>query len=176
MKKSALLSTLVFLALPAYAQNAQPIQATVFAITAQGQGDSLGTLMLMDSPKGLVITPRLSHLSPGDHGFHLHEHADCGPGEKDGKVQAGIAAGGHFDPDNTKMHMGPEGQGHKGDLPVLKVDADGTAHTTVVAPRLKLADVAGHSFVIHEGPDNYSDQPKPLGGGGARIACAALTQ
>jgi Cu-Zn family superoxide dismutase len=27
---------------------------------------------------------------------------------------------------------------------------------------------------IHAGGDNYSDQPKPLGGGGARIACGTL--
>jgi Cu-Zn family superoxide dismutase len=28
--------------------------------------------------------------------------------------------------------------------------------------------------MIHEGGDNYSDQPKPLGGGGARIACGVI--
>jgi Cu-Zn family superoxide dismutase len=32
-------------------------------------------------------------------------------------------------------------------------------------------DVKGRSIVIHAGGDNYSDQPAPLGGGGARIAC-----
>jgi len=33
----------------------------------------------------------------------------------------------------------------------------------------------GRAFVIHEGGDNFSDQPKPLGGGGARIACGVLS-
>jgi superoxide dismutase, Cu-Zn family len=28
--------------------------------------------------------------------------------------------------------------------------------------------------VIHEGGDNFSDQPKPLGGGGGRIACGVI--
>jgi Cu-Zn family superoxide dismutase len=28
--------------------------------------------------------------------------------------------------------------------------------------------------MIHEGGDNYSDKPKPLGGGGARIACGVV--
>jgi len=39
---------------------------------------------------------------------------------------------------------------------------------------LKLEDVAGRALVIHEGGDNYSDTPKPLGGGGVRMACGVI--
>jgi Cu-Zn family superoxide dismutase len=28
--------------------------------------------------------------------------------------------------------------------------------------------------MVHAGGDNYSDQPKPLGGGGDRIACGLI--
>jgi Cu-Zn family superoxide dismutase len=56
-------------------------------------------------------------------------------------------------------------------MPVLTVDASGKASKSVVAPHLKVADVKGRSIVIHAGGDNYSDQPAPLGGGGARIVC-----
>jgi superoxide dismutase, Cu-Zn family len=28
--------------------------------------------------------------------------------------------------------------------------------------------------MIHAGGDNYADQPQPLGGGGARIACGVI--
>jgi Cu-Zn family superoxide dismutase len=28
--------------------------------------------------------------------------------------------------------------------------------------------------MIHEGSDNYSDEPKPLGGGAGRIACGIV--
>jgi Cu-Zn family superoxide dismutase len=28
--------------------------------------------------------------------------------------------------------------------------------------------------MIHAGGDNYSDEPEPLGGGGARIACGVV--
>jgi len=38
----------------------------------------------------------------------------------------------------------------------------------------KLADLAGHSLMIHAGGDNHSDHPMPLGGGGARIACGVV--
>ena len=78
------------------------------------------------------------------------------------------------DPANTGKHLGPRGQGHRGDLPVLRVDVSGNATNAVIAPHLKVADVKGRSIMIHAGGDNYSDQPDPLGGGGARIACGVV--
>ena len=54
------------------------------------------------------------------------------------------------------------------------VGADGKTTTAVTAPRLKMADVMGRSLMIHAGGDNYSDQPAPLGGGGARVACGVI--
>jgi len=78
-----------------------------------------------------------------------------------------MAAGGHYDPANTGKHLGPQGEDHKGDMPVLSVDASGKA----TKPHLTVTDVKGRAIMIHSGGDNYSDQPAPLGGGGARIAC-----
>ncbi|NES46128.1 superoxide dismutase family protein, partial [Moorena sp. SIO2C4] len=37
-----------------------------------------------------------------------------------------------------------------------------------------VADLKGHSLIIHAQGDNYSDIPKPLGGGGARVACGVI--
>ena len=42
------------------------------------------------------------------------------------------------------------------------------------APNLAVKDLKGRSVIIHAGGDNYSDQPAPLGGGGARIACGVI--
>ena len=78
------------------------------------------------------------------------------------------------DPANTGKHLGPHGEGHKGDLPALTVDASGKSTKRVVTPHLKLTDAKGRSIMIHAGGDNYSDQPAPLGGGGARIACGIV--
>lgn len=151
------------------------LTVAMYKIDASGVGAEIGTLMLADTDQGLRIEAALNGLPPGDHGFHLHEKGSCDPGQKDGKVAAGIAAGGHFDPDATGKHMGPEGNGHLGDLPALHVDANGSATGVVFAPHLKLADVRGKSFMIHAGGDNYSDQPAPLGGGGGRIACGTVS-
>ena len=58
---------------------------------------------------------------------------------------------------------------------MLQVAADGSATQTLTAPHIKDVGVLrGKSVVIHIGGDNYSDQPQPLGGGGARIACGVI--
>ena len=145
---------------------------TMTAIDANGIGKKIGTLRLSDTKGGLQITPRLAGLPAGDHGFHVHVNPNCGPGNgANGQPAAGMAAGGHYDPANTGKHLGPLGEGHKGDMPALIVDASGKATKGIVAPHLTVADVKGRSIMIHAGADNYSDQPAPLGGGGARIAC-----
>ncbi|MCF8053532.1 MAG: superoxide dismutase family protein [Desulfobacterales bacterium] len=104
----------------------------------------------------------------------VHENPDCGPLEKDGKRVPGLAAGGHFDPQNTGRHEGPYGDGHLGDLPPLYADEHGRATLPVLAPRIKVKDIKGRSLMIHAGGDNYSDHPAKLGGGGARIACGVV--
>jgi len=154
---------------------AETATATINSISASGIGGPLGTVTFTDSARGLVITPKLSGLPPGEHGFHIHEKGDCGPGMNQGKPAAGFAAGGHYDPAHTKKHLGPlSTAGHRGDLPVLVVDAQGNVTQTVTAPHLTAAEIRGRSVMIHAGGDNYSDTPLPLGGGGARIACGVI--
>jgi Cu-Zn family superoxide dismutase len=149
--------------------------ATINSISATGIGGPLGTVTFTDSAEGLVITPKLSGLPPGKHGFHLHDMGDCGLGMNQGKPAAGFAAGGHYDPTHTKKHLGPlTTAGHRGDLPVLVVDSRGDATQVVTAPHLTVGEIRGRSIMIHAGGDNYSDIPAPLGGGGARIACGVI--
>jgi superoxide dismutase, Cu-Zn family len=147
---------------------------TINLVTTDGVGKEIGKITASDTEHGLLLTPDLSDLPPGLHGFHLHEHPSCEPAKKDEKMTAAQAAGGHFDPKTTAKHEGPYGHGHMGDLPALYVAADGKATLPVLAPRLKAEDLKGHALVIHSGGDNYSDSPGPLGGGGARIACGAV--
>jgi superoxide dismutase, Cu-Zn family len=142
--------------------------------TEQGVGKEIGTVTASDSTFGLLMTPRLSDLTPGLHGFHVHEKPDCSHSMKEGKNVPALAAGGHYDPEATGRHEGPYGNGHLGDLPALYVDADGKAALPVLAPRLKVKDIMGRALMIHAGSDNYSDTPAVLGGGGARVACGVV--
>ena len=162
------------LCLASFAAAATPAPVVMNAVSATGTGAVLGTVALEETPYGLVFTPALAGLEPGVHGFHVHEKGSCASDMKDGKPVAALAAGGHYDPDNSKQHGAPWGTGHRGDLPGLVVDAKGMASTPVLAPRLKLADVKGRSLMIHMGGDNHADHPQPLGGGGVRMACGVI--
>ena len=153
---------------------AAPMTVPMHLIDANGIGKSVGTMSVEDSKDGLVLMPKLEGLPPGVHGFHVHENPSCAPMDKDGKNVAGLAAGGHFDPDKSGKHAGPTGKGHIGDLPAMIVNDKGVASKRLVAPQLKMADIEGRALMIHEGGDNYADEPKLLGGGGARIACGVV--
>lgn len=175
MKKSLVVAmvagSIIMAAPPVFAEE---LRVTMNLVTDQGVGKAIGTVTISEGSNGLIFTPNLTGLTPGLHGFHVHQNPDCSVGVKDGKIVAALAAGGHYDPTGTGKHEGPEGQGHLGDLSALTVGADSTASTAVTAQRLTMSDVKGRSIMIHAGGDNYSDQPAALGGGGARIACGVV--
>jgi len=168
-----IVGTVAVFSFAAVAQAAEKV-VEINAITAEGTGKAIGSISVAENSDGLSLKVAVSDVADGDHGFHVHEKGDCGPGEKDGKKQAGLAAGPHFDPKGTKSHKGPGGTGHAGDLPKLTATG-GKIDQTVVAPGLKLADISGRSFMIHEAGDNYSDQPEN-GGGKGRIACGVIAK
>ena len=156
--------------------DAQTLQIPMQLVDAKGGGKSIGTITVRSTTDGVTFTPNLEGLPPGAHGFHIHEKPSCDAAADPAKnkVMPAQAAGGHLDPEKTSRHEGPTGLGHLGDLPALTVDNGGKATTPVVAPRLKVSDLSGHSLMIHAGGDNYSDSPEKLGGGGERIACGVI--
>lgn len=169
---SAILVAAALLAAPALAAEKN---VSISKLNDDGRvGKEIGTVLFKDTATGVEIRPRLTGLPSGQHGFHIHENASCEAAKKDGKTVPGLAAGDHYDPKKAGAHHGPEGSGHLGDLPALKVNEEGKAEGVLQAPRLKVADLEGRALVIHSGGDNYSDKPKPLGGGGSRIACGTF--
>ena len=144
------------------------LSVPMVSLTKPTEGKVLGYIQISETQYGLLFTPHLHDLQPGLHGFHIHEHPSCG--------SHGMAAGGHLDPAKTNQHRGPyDDAGHLGDLPVLYVGEDGTAHTPVLAPRLRqLKDIQQHALMIHAGGDNYADVPNALGGGGERMECGVI--
>ena len=119
---------------------------------------AIGEVVAVKTAYGVAFYPNLKGLVPGIHGFHVHENPDCGMN------------------DNTGRHSSPwDDNGHFGDLPALAVAPDGTATTPVLGPRIKeLSEIRGRALMIHVGGDNHSDHPKPLGGGGGRLACGVI--
>ncbi|CAN7156186.1 superoxide dismutase [Cu-Zn] SodC [Phenylobacterium sp. LjRoot225] len=161
--------TTAALAAPALAAS---VTVPMALATPEGPGASVGKVTLSDGTAGVMMKLELHGLPPGEHGFHLHVNPSCAPATgPDGKVTPAGGAGAHLDPAMTKMHMGPEGAGHLGDLPKIAVGADGTSHQTLAVGRIKsVEEFKGHALMIHAGGDTYADVP-PLGGGGARLAC-----
>ena len=142
------------------------VQASVVISVDAVNGAKIGTVTAENTPYGLLLTPHLTNLPAGVHGFHIHEMPSC--------ADHAMAASGHLDPKKTGAHKGPYQDGHLGDLPVLIADKNGEATLPVLAPRLTEDLIKGHSLMVHAGGDNYSDKPEKLGGGGARLACGVI--
>lgn len=178
--KVLLLASAVALSAGTALAQSSEIEVPMHLVNKDGVGEQIGTVTLEESGNGLLLHLDLSNeLPPGAHGFHIHENGSCEPAEKDGAMVAAAAAGGHWDPEGTGKHLGPSGDGHLGDLPVLYVgvDEDGATATkhTLVAPRIKDASqLHGLALMVHENGDNFRDEPKPLGGGGSRLACGVI--
>ena len=153
------------------------VTVDMHAVTKDGVSQVIGQIHIREQADGLVLEPDLNGLAPGLHGFHIHENPDCGVERSEGELVAAGKAGGHFAGNNEDSHGAPWAQQHHtGDLPTLYFDSQQSASHPVFKPDLTLDAIRGHALIIHQGGDNYSDIPKPLGGGGERMACGVIAQ
>ena len=127
-----------------------------------------GTVTFTAVEGGVHIVADLEGLTPGDHGFHIHEFGDCSAAD-------GSSAGGHYNP-TKKKHGGPDSpERHVGDFGNITADAEGKAHYDRVDHVIELNGVysiVGHSVVIHAKADDLVSQP--TGDSGARVACGEI--
>lgn len=175
MKKILISTLLAGFMTTAYA--ADEIVVDMKIATDKGPGDSAGTVTIVQTEYGAKFTPDIKGLDEsGIRGFHVHAKGSCDATEADGKPMPAGAAGGHWDPEGTEAHKGPwDKDGHKGDLPALYVDDDGNINYPVVAPKITdINELKGLALMVHVGGDNHSDDPAPLGGGGARNLCGLI--
>jgi superoxide dismutase, Cu-Zn family len=107
-------------------------------IDTTGVGALLGKIMITASSTACVSCRTRTACHRGHMVFTCTKTGVCLPGEKDGSVAAGSAAGHHYDPAATGKHEGPNGNGHLGDLPVLAVDERASAISAAITIRLKM--------------------------------------
>ncbi len=150
------------------------LRATMHRLSDTGMAEPLGDIALRGVPNGIEIAVSMTDVPTGLHGMHIHVGTSCGPNGPDGTIGRGLAAGAHYDPRNTGTHKGPGGGGHAGDLPVVYADERGNIDELFIVSKFNLNKVRGRAIIIHDGGDNYSDTPQPLGGGGGRYACGIL--
>ena len=128
-----------------------------------------GTVNFVQKGDKVAVTAKVSGLSPGSHGFHIHDKGDCSSGD-------GMSAGGHFNPQG-KPHAHPTtADRHAGDMPMLVADSYGEATLTVELDVITIgagaADIVGRSVIVHKDPDDFKTQP--TGNSGARVACGVI--
>lgn len=142
----------------------------------QGSGGQL-TVLAQVGRISVAGLERTMAVEGGDvfysHGLHVHSGGSCAATTQDGKVVPAGAAGPHYDPAATNSHKGPQGAGHAGDLPNVKILNDGTGIMETTTSRFTLGDLVGKTVILHANPDNYTDTPVN-GGSGARIACGVI--
>jgi superoxide dismutase, Cu-Zn family len=109
----------------------------------------------------------LSGLTPGEHGFHIHEY---GVWSEDG-----MASGGHYNPTHHK-HAGIDStERHVGDLGNITADAKGHAELTIKDSGFMFhgpTSIIGRGVVVHEKADDLKSQP--AGNAGARLAVGVI--
>ena len=132
------------------------------AVDASGTGAGVGTVTISESPYGLVLTPALSGLTPGLHGFHLHQNPSCAAGQSEGKTVPAFGAGPHYDPAKSARHGTPWGDGHLGDLPPLRLVSDMGRSTPALAPESLRIAVASAAAQL-ESPPAIHGRPEPIG-------------
>ena len=88
-------------------------------VTSQGVGQSIGSVKITETDRGLEFAPNLRALPPGKHGFHIHAEGSCQPAMKEGKAVAAGAAGGRFDPPQNGKKEGAVGDGPLCGVPPL---------------------------------------------------------
>lgn len=134
-----------------------------------------GYALFVEDPenKTTVIKVEISGLSPGKHGFHVHESGDLRKGCE--------SMGPHYNP-LGKEHGGLTGDNrHIGDLGNLVADKNGNVKTIIKCKTIKLRgkySVIGRGLVVHKDEDdlgkgNFPDS-KTTGHSGARIACGII--
>ncbi|MBI1871552.1 MAG: superoxide dismutase family protein [Chlamydiae bacterium] len=139
------------------------------AILHPTQGNQVkGMISFTKSSEGIWVVADIEGLTPGKHGFHIHEKGSCDSVD-------GSSAGGHFNP-HQMPHAAPnDAQRHEGDLGNVMANEKGVAHLEYIDSKISLNgddSIIGRSVILHAQEDDFKTQP--TGNAGARIACGVI--
>lgn len=144
-------------------------QKAVAELVATEGNKASGTVNFQQTPDGVTVTGRIEGLSPGEHGFHVHENGDCS--STDSK-----SAGGHFAPAGHKHGASDAAEHHAGDMGNITANEDGVAQVDAQFAFLKMgegeASIIGKAVIVHGGSDDLESQPS--GDAGPRVACGVI--
>jgi Cu-Zn family superoxide dismutase len=144
---------------------------TAVATLAPTKGSQVsGTVNFTQKGDTVIVEAKVQGLTPGLHGFHVHEKGNC-------TAPDGSSAGPHFNPGGT-AHGGLQAPRHGGDLGNLTADASGVATYKVQVTGISLGSaedsIIGRAVIVHEKADDLKTQPS--GNSGARLACGLISK
>ncbi|XP_044584314.1 superoxide dismutase [Cu-Zn]-like isoform X2 [Cotesia glomerata] len=153
----------------------EDIRATVKFYPNDATSNVAGNLILVqeDSSGEVRITGNITGVTPGPHGFHVHQKGDLSNGC--------TSAGEHFNPTN-KNHGGlTDAKRHVGDLGNVVADGNGKVIVNIVDTVISLSgsnSIIGRSLVIHSGKDDLgkggNETSLTTGNSGTRVGCGVI--
>jgi Cu-Zn family superoxide dismutase len=168
---AALVAVLTPLA-PGTARASDSAKTEGSAVLTDAAGKEVGKATFAPAKDGVTLMVRVEGLKPGLHGIHVHGVGKCEGPEF-------TSAGGHFNPAGKKHGLvSPMGH-HGGDLPNLRVGADGKGELSAKLAGVSLGEGqaslfhdGGTALVIHGGEDD--EKTDPAGNSGPRVACGVI--
>lgn len=152
----------------AIAAPAQDATKATCKLESKSGSQVTGTVTFTKVGDEVQMVADITGLTPGKHGFHIHEKGDCSAADAS-------SAGAHFNLTATHKHGGPAtADRHEGDLGNIEADASGKAHLDWKG-KMSLSganSIIGKSVVVHEKEDDLKTDPS--GNSGARQACGAI--
>ncbi len=154
----------------AQAMTAAPSVTKAIAVlhATKSGGEASGEVTFTRTPEGIRVVAEIRGLTPGKHGFHIHEFGDVSSPDA-------MSAGGHFNPDKTEHASPHDTKRHVGDLGNLEANAKGVAKVDMVDPTLSFTgphSILGRGVIVHEKADDFKTQP--TGGAGGRVAAGVI--
>jgi Cu-Zn family superoxide dismutase len=147
-----------------------PVTAAIAVIHPTSGNVTAGVVTFTAVDGGVKVIADVTGLTPGKHGFHIHEFGDISDSAK------AMSTGGHYDPDGTHHHALVDADRpvamshHAGDMGNLLADSAGKAHLEMTLPGVSLMGpanpIVGRAVIIHA---NSDDGGQPVGNAGGRV-------
>jgi superoxide dismutase, Cu-Zn family len=124
-----------------------------------------GTLTFIQDGEKVRVSGTITGLTPGYHGFHIHETGDCSAPDF-------TSAGDHFNPNKGQHGEMDKKESHMGDMGNIKANKDGVAEIDETTEYMDLNQINGKAVVVHANEDDLKTQP--AGNSGPRIGCGII--
>ena len=153
---------------PMIHEDHETITQGVAVLHPVGNSGVTGIVTFTLSGNTVNIDARVLGLTPGDHGFHIHEYGDC-------TAMDATSAGGHFNPGGSEHGAPSDANRHVGDLGNISANDEGLGTYEAQDSHIAFSgqsSIIGRAVIVHAGTDDLTSQP--TGAAGSRVACGVI--